>query len=54
LPLRAAICLYRVESKHPIRYTIREGDALPLLVGSGGRVLAAAAARLWRGRLDIG
>ncbi|WP_246691894.1 MULTISPECIES: hypothetical protein [unclassified Mesorhizobium] len=34
-------CLYRVESKHPIRYTIREGDLLPLLVGSGGRVLAA-------------
>ncbi|AZO63328.1 MAG: IclR family transcriptional regulator [Mesorhizobium sp.] len=34
-------CLYRVESKHPIRYTIREGDVLPLLVGSGGRVLAA-------------
>lgn len=34
-------CLYRVESKHPIRYTIREGDVLPLLAGSGGRVLAA-------------
>lgn len=34
-------CLYRVESKHPIRYTIREGDVLPLLAGTGGRVLAA-------------
>jgi DNA-binding IclR family transcriptional regulator len=34
-------CLYRVESQHPIRYTIREGDVLPLLAGSGGRVLAA-------------
>lgn len=34
-------CLYRVESKHPIRYTVREGDVLPLLAGSGGRVLAA-------------
>jgi DNA-binding IclR family transcriptional regulator len=34
-------CLYRVESKHAIRYTIREGDVLPLLAGSGGRVLAA-------------
>ncbi|RUU05476.1 IclR family transcriptional regulator [Mesorhizobium sp. USDA-HM6] len=34
-------CLYRVESKHPIRYTIQEGDVLPLLAGSGGRVLAA-------------
>ncbi|MER8513866.1 IclR family transcriptional regulator [Mesorhizobium sp. M1060] len=37
----ARTCLYRVESKHPIRYTIREGDLLPLLTGSGGRVLAA-------------
>lgn len=37
----ARTCLYRVESKHPIRYTIREGDLLPLLAGSGGRVLAA-------------
>jgi DNA-binding IclR family transcriptional regulator len=34
-------CLYRIESKHPIRYMVREGDVLPLLVGSGGRVLAA-------------
>jgi DNA-binding IclR family transcriptional regulator len=34
-------CLYRVESKHPIRYTVREGDVLPLGVGSGGRVLSA-------------
>lgn len=34
-------CLYRVESKHPIRYSIREGDILPLESGSGGRVLAA-------------
>ncbi|WP_245425305.1 IclR family transcriptional regulator [Phyllobacterium brassicacearum] len=34
-------CLYRVESKHPIRYTIREGDVLPLSAGSGGRVLEA-------------
>lgn len=34
-------CLYRIESKHPIRYTIREGDILPLGVGSGGRVLSA-------------
>ncbi|GGE39218.1 IclR family transcriptional regulator [Agaricicola taiwanensis] len=34
-------CLYRVESKHPIRYSIREGDVLPLESGSGGRVLAA-------------
>jgi DNA-binding IclR family transcriptional regulator len=34
-------CLYRVESKHPIRYTVREGDVLPLGAGSGGRVLSA-------------
>jgi DNA-binding IclR family transcriptional regulator len=35
------MCLYRIESKHPIRYTVREGDVLPLSVGSGGRVLSA-------------
>lgn len=34
-------CLYRIESKHPIRYHVREGDVLPLSSGSGGRVLAA-------------
>ena len=34
-------CLYRIESKHPIRYHVREGDVLPLNAGSGGRVLAA-------------
>jgi DNA-binding IclR family transcriptional regulator len=34
-------CLYRIESKHPIRYMVREGDVLPLLAGSGGRVLSA-------------
>lgn len=34
-------CLYRIESKHPIRYHVREGDVLPLHAGSGGRVLAA-------------
>lgn len=34
-------CLYRIESKHPIRYTVREGDVLPLGSGSGGRVLSA-------------
>jgi DNA-binding IclR family transcriptional regulator len=35
------ICLHRIESAHPIRYHIREGDALPLERGSGGRVLLA-------------
>lgn len=34
-------CLCRIESKHPIRYMVHEGDVLPLLAGSGGRVLAA-------------
>jgi DNA-binding IclR family transcriptional regulator len=34
-------CLYRIDSKHPIRYSIHEGDVLPLESGSGGRVLAA-------------
>ena len=38
-------CLYRIEAKHPIRYMIREGDVLPLLAGSGGRVLAAFQAK---------
>lgn len=35
------MCLYRIESKHPIRYTVREGDILPLAAGSGGKVLSA-------------
>ena len=34
-------CLYRIESRHPIRYHVREGDVLPLSSGSGGRILAA-------------
>ncbi|WP_244494649.1 IclR family transcriptional regulator [Ensifer sp. Root127] len=34
-------CLYRIEAKHAIRYTVREGDVLPLSAGSGGRVLVA-------------
>lgn len=34
-------CLYRVESQHPVRYTVQEGSVLPLESGSGGRVLAA-------------
>jgi DNA-binding IclR family transcriptional regulator len=35
------IGLHRVESAHPIRYHVREGDVLPLERGSGGRVLLA-------------
>ena len=37
----ARLCLYRVDSPHPIRDHIRAGDLLPAGRGSGGRVLAA-------------
>jgi DNA-binding IclR family transcriptional regulator len=35
------VCLYRVDSPHPIRDHIRAGDVLPLDRGTGGRVLSA-------------
>lgn len=35
------VCLYRVDSPHPIRDHIRPGDLLPLDRGAGGRVLLA-------------
>ncbi|PLC50607.1 IclR family transcriptional regulator [Pollutimonas subterranea] len=35
------LCLYRVDSPHPIRDHIRAGDTLPIDKGSGGRVLIA-------------
>ena len=35
------LCLYRVDSPHPIRDHIRAGDVLPADRGSGARVLAA-------------
>ena len=35
------LCLYRVDSPHPIRDHIRAGDLLPADRGSGGRVLTA-------------
>lgn len=35
------VCLYRVDSPHPIRDHIREGDLLPLERGAGGQVLMA-------------
>lgn len=35
------LCLYRVDSPHPVRDHIRSGDLLPLTRGSGGRVLTA-------------
>lgn len=37
----ARLCLYRVDSPHPVRDHIRAGDLLPLDRGSGGRVLTA-------------
>ena len=37
----ARLCLYRVDSPHPIRDHIRAGDVLPLERGTGGRVLTA-------------
>ncbi len=36
------VVVQRVESVHPMRYTIRIGQRLPLHVGASGRVLAAA------------
>jgi DNA-binding IclR family transcriptional regulator len=37
----ARLCLYRVDSPHPIRDHIKAGDLLPLHRGAGGRVLMA-------------
>jgi DNA-binding IclR family transcriptional regulator len=37
----ARLCLYRVDSPHPVRDHIRVGDVLPLDKGAGGRVLLA-------------
>jgi len=37
----ARLCLYRVDSPHPVRDHISAGDLLPAGRGSGGRVLAA-------------
>ncbi len=38
---KARVALHRVESRHVVRYNVREGDILPLDAGSGGRVLLA-------------
>jgi DNA-binding IclR family transcriptional regulator len=35
------LCLYRVDSPHPIRDHIKAGDVLPLRQGTGGKVLCA-------------
>lgn len=38
---QARLCLYRVDSPHPIRDHVRAGDLLPLDKGTGARVLVA-------------
>jgi len=38
---RQRLCLYRIDSHQALRYSVREGDVLPLEAGSGGRLLAA-------------
>jgi DNA-binding IclR family transcriptional regulator len=40
-PNQTRLCLYRVDSPHPVRDHIRAGDVLPLHLGTGGRVLTA-------------
>ncbi len=35
------LCLYRVDSPHPVRDHIRAGDVFPMNRGTGGRVLSA-------------
>lgn len=40
-PHQMRLCLYRVDSPHPVRDHIRAGDVLPLHRGTGGRVLSA-------------
>lgn len=35
------VCLHRVDSKHAVRFHVREGDVLPLESGSGGQALLA-------------
>ena len=37
----ARVVLHRVESRQPIRYSVGEGDMLPLTAGAGGNVLSA-------------
>jgi DNA-binding IclR family transcriptional regulator len=43
------LCLYRVDSPHPIRDHVRAGEVLPLYRGAGGRVLVAFDEELLRG-----
>jgi len=45
----ARLCLYRVDSPHPVRDHIRAGDLLPMDRGTGARVLSAFDPELARG-----
>lgn len=45
----ARLCLYRVDSPHPVRDHIKAGDLLPLDRGTGGRVLSAFDPELAKG-----
>lgn len=40
-PSLARLCLFRIDSPHPIRDHVRPGDLLPVDRGAGGRVLMA-------------
>lgn len=46
---RTRLCLFRVDSPHPVRDHIRQGDVLPPDRGTGGRVLTAYDARKQEG-----
>jgi len=45
----ARLCLYRIDSPHPVRDHIKAGDLLPLDRGTGGRVLSAFDPELAKG-----
>ena len=42
---QARLCLYRIDSPHPVRDHIKAGDLLPIDRGAGARVLDAFAAK---------
>jgi len=46
----ARLCLYRVDSPHPVRDHIKAGDLLPMDRGTGGRVLTAFDPELGQGK----
>lgn len=48
----ARLCLYRVDSPHPVRDHIKAGDVLPADRGSGARVLIAFGEPPVRGRTE--